>query len=64
MNLPQGIQITAPMKPEYERILSADALGLVAKLHRAFEARRQELLAARVERTKRLDAGDCQPHSR
>ena len=37
---------------------SPDALALVAKLHRAFEARRQELLAARVERTKRLDAGE------
>ena len=58
MNLPQGVQITAPMKPEYERILTTDALGLVARLHRAFEARRQELLAARVERTKRLDAGE------
>jgi malate synthase len=58
MNLPQGIQIAAPMKPEYERILTADALALVAKLHRTFEARRQELLAARVERTKRLDAGE------
>src|SRR5512137_2521935 len=58
MNLPQGIQITAPMTPAYERILSPDALGLVAKLHRTFEARRQELLAARVERAKRLDAGE------
>jgi len=58
MNLPQGVQITAPMKPEYERILTADALGLVARLHRAFEPRRQELLAARVERAKRLDAGE------
>ena len=58
MNLPQGVQITAPMKPEYERILTADALGLVARLHRTFAARRQELLAARVERAKRLDAGE------
>ena len=58
MNLPQGVQITAPMKPEYERILTADALGLVARLHRAFEPRRQELLAARVERAQRLDAGE------
>jgi malate synthase len=58
MNLPQGVQIAAPMKPEYEGILTADALALVAKLHRTFEARRQELLAARVERTKRLDAGE------
>src|SRR6185436_15168952 len=30
----------------------------VAKLHRAFEPRRQQLLAARVERTQRLDAGE------
>ncbi|MDH4115303.1 MAG: malate synthase A, partial [Burkholderiaceae bacterium] len=58
MNTPQGVQITAPMKPEYERILSMEALALVAKLHRAFEGRRQELLAARVERAKRLDAGE------
>ncbi|MGZ8981654.1 MAG: malate synthase A, partial [Burkholderiaceae bacterium] len=58
MNLPQGVQIAAPMKSGYERILTAEALGLVAKLHRAFESRRQELLAARVERTKRLDAGE------
>jgi malate synthase len=58
MNMPQGVQITAPMKPEYEQILSADALALVAKLHRAFEGRRQELLAARVERARRLDAGE------
>ena len=53
MNLPQGVQITAPMKPEYERILTADALGLVAKLHRTFQARRQELLAARAAGNRR-----------
>ena len=41
MNLPQGVQIAAPMKPEYERILTPDALGLVARLHRAFEGRRE-----------------------
>jgi malate synthase len=39
-------------------ILTPEALELVAKLHRAFEPRRQELLKARVERTKRLDAGE------
>ena len=35
-----------------------EALALVATLHRQFEPRRQELLAARVERAKRLDAGE------
>jgi malate synthase len=39
-------------------ILTPDALALVAKLHRAFEARRRELLEARVARAKRLDAGE------
>ncbi|MCL2656527.1 MAG: malate synthase A [Betaproteobacteria bacterium] len=58
LQLPAGIQIDAPITPEFERILTPEALGLVAKLHRSFEARRQSLLAARVERTKRLDAGE------
>jgi aspartate aminotransferase-like enzyme len=48
LNLPAGVQITAPVKPEWESILSTEALALVAKLHRAFEARRQELLKALV----------------
>ena len=66
-DVPQGVQVTAPIKPEYEAILTADALALVAKLHRAFQPRRQELLAARAERAKRLDAGerpDFLPHTK
>jgi malate synthase len=58
MSLPQGVEIKAPIKPGYDRILSTDALALVAKLHRTFETRRQELLSKRVERTRRLDAGE------
>ena len=58
LDLPDGVQINAPMLPGFERILTRPALELVAKLHRAFEPRRQQLLAARVERTKRLDAGE------
>jgi malate synthase len=57
MTLPAGLQISGAMKPGFEQILTADALALVAKLHRAFEPRRRELLAKRVERTKALDAG-------
>ena len=38
--------------------MTTEALELVAKLHRQFESRRQELLAKRVERAKRLDAGE------
>ncbi|MFM0160577.1 malate synthase A [Paraburkholderia sediminicola] len=56
--LPQGMEITAEIKPGYEAILTREALELVAALHRTFEPRRQQLLQARVERTKRLDAGE------
>jgi malate synthase len=55
---PAGMDIKAEIKPGYEQILTTEALALVAKLSRAFEPRRQELLAARVERAKRLDAGE------
>ena len=55
---PAGMNIQADILPGYEQILTPEALDLVAKLTRAFEPRRQELLAARVERARRLDAGE------
>ena len=58
MNMPQGVEIRAPMKPGFEAILTPEALALVARLHRGFNARRKELLAKRVERAARLDAGE------
>ena len=58
LTLPAGMQINAPILPGFETVLTLPALELVAKLHRAFEPRRQELLAARTERAKRLDAGE------
>ncbi|GAB4463898.1 MAG: malate synthase A [Burkholderiaceae bacterium] len=58
MNLPLGVTINAPLKPGYGNVLTHDALTLVAKLHRSFNARRLELLAKRAERAQRLDAGE------
>jgi malate synthase len=58
LSLPQGMKITAEITPEFESILTPEALELVANLHRVFEPRRQALLKARAERTKRLDAGE------
>ncbi|WP_036166706.1 malate synthase A [Massilia sp. 9096] len=55
---PAGMEIRGAMQPGYENILTPEALALVAKLSREFEPRRQQLLAARVERTQRLDAGE------
>ena len=47
LDLPAGMHINAPIQPGYETILTPEALALVAKLHRSFEGRRQELLQAR-----------------
>ena len=52
-----GVQTTAPQRPEYAEILTPQALALVAKLHRAFDGRRQELLARRAVVQARLDDG-------
>ncbi len=57
-NLPEGVTISAEVTPAFAEILTPDALALVARLSRAFEPRRRELLAARAARAKRLDAGE------
>ncbi len=57
ITLPQGVEILAPLTPAFEEILTTEALAFVAKLHRQFEARRRELIAARVVRQAELDAG-------
>lgn len=57
MTFPQGVEIKAALQPGFDKVLTQDALALVARLHRAFEPRRRELLAKRVERTKALDDG-------
>jgi len=56
--IPAGVEIKADVTSAFAEILTPEAVALVAKLHRAFEPRRQELLAKRVERAKRLDAGE------
>ena len=55
---PQGVEIHAPVSPEFEEILTPDALEFVAQLHRKFNPRRLELLDARTERQKEFDAGE------
>jgi malate synthase len=55
--LPQGVSISAPISAEFARILTPEALTFVAKLHRAFNARRQDLLARRAARQKTFDQG-------
>src|SRR5215472_16731953 len=40
------------------QVLSPQAVDFLLALHRAFEGRRKEILAARVERQVRFDAGE------
>ena len=53
----EGIDITAPIDGEFATILTPEAVRFAVDLHRAFNARRQELLAAREKRQKQFDAG-------
>jgi malate synthase len=57
-SLPEGVQINAPASSAYTAVLTPEALAFLARLNRAFNGRRKELLAARVTRQARLDAGE------
>ena len=57
LQLPQGVQLCATVKPVHQTLLCNDALAFIAMLHRRFEPRRRELLALRQQRQAELDAG-------
>ncbi len=52
------LEVHAPLEPEFADILTAEARRFLTTLARACEGRRQELLARRVDRQRRLDAGE------
>jgi malate synthase len=52
-----GVEIQGPIKPGFDRVLTPEALALVATLHRQFDARRRELLARRAQVQAQLDSG-------
>src|SRR5215831_12211552 len=56
-----GIQLPAEMPNLFDRILTPQALGFVAHLHRKYEQRRRDLMKARAERQAALDAGKAAP---
>ncbi|HEX5503646.1 MAG TPA: malate synthase A [Thermomicrobiales bacterium] len=57
MDTVAGVQITGPVPAEYAEILTPEAVAFVADLHRRFNPTREQLLAARRERQRALDAG-------
>jgi malate synthase len=52
------IDVRGEVRPEWDAVLSDEALGFLATLHKEFDGRRRELLAAREARKQRLDAGE------
>ncbi|MDA1116553.1 MAG: malate synthase A [Proteobacteria bacterium] len=55
--VPQGVSVSGRITPEFAQILTPEALGFVAGLHRQFDARRRELLARRAARQTEFDTG-------
>ncbi len=53
----QGVEITGAMAPRYDEVLTDDALDFLAALHRTFDERRNDLLAARSTRQAEFDGG-------
>src|SRR4051794_9779670 len=53
-----GLRISGARQDRQEEVLTAQALDLIARLHRELNTRRLDLLAARQERLAALVAGD------
>ncbi len=56
--MPSGVDITGPIEPRFDEVLTDEAIHFIADLHRRFNPRRMELLAARKERQRRIDDGE------
>ena len=53
----EGVEVLGGMAPGFDEILTPEALGFVAGLHRSFDRRRLDLLRARTDRQAAFDAG-------
>jgi malate synthase len=57
MDVPKGVEVRGPLGERFEEVLSAQALELIALLHRELEGRRQALLSRRGERIRQIAEG-------
>jgi malate synthase len=53
-----AVEVLGPVQGRAAEVLTPEALAFVAELHRRFDGRRRELLAAREARQARFDAGE------
>jgi malate synthase len=54
----EGVEFRAPLSDRFTEILTPESVAFVVALQRQFNAQRKTLLAARVKRQARLDAGE------
>ena len=54
----EGVEFTAPIPDEFAEVLTPEAVSFVAKLSREFSGLVDELLAKRVKRQERINAGE------
>ncbi len=57
MTLPPNTAIHATTADRYSRVLTREALDFMVALHREFNPRRKQLLAARITRQQQIDSG-------
>ncbi|HZD90660.1 MAG TPA: malate synthase A [Pseudolabrys sp.] len=55
---PAGVKVLGALRPRDREILTPGALAFLVGLHRRFDGRRLDLLAARTARQRRFDAGE------
>ncbi|WP_242927234.1 malate synthase A [Pontibacter vulgaris] len=58
MIIESTVEVKGKLSKGFEEILTPDALEFLEMLHTKFNNRREELLLARTERQKRIDAGE------
>jgi malate synthase len=54
---PNGVVVSGAVSTEFAEILTPEALQFIAKLHRAFDQTRQDLLQRRATRQQAIDSG-------
>jgi malate synthase len=52
-----GVEVKAPLHHSFKKILTPEALQFIARLHKSFNKRREQLLQKREERQKDIDNG-------
>src|SRR5450631_489310 len=52
------VEVLGPVEGRFAEVLTPEAVAFIAELHKRFNPSRRELLAKRIERQARFDAGE------